>query len=118
MSKSKFFTEKITEDQLRHFFLHLKNEKKFAYGSLRVAYSGINFFCTRECGMSRAQRWACETRMCGTSKARRYARVSNLGAHAGEGSAQPHPSPTQGVPPDPQNEPVPDGIGIGSYSNS
>ena len=41
--------DRITEDQLRRFFLHLKNEKKFAYGSLRVAYSGIKFFYTRTC---------------------------------------------------------------------
>lgn len=41
--------DEISEDQLRKFFLHLKNEKKFAYGSLRVAYSGIKFFYTRTC---------------------------------------------------------------------
>lgn len=41
--------DKITEDQLRRHFLFLKNEKKFAYGSLRVAYSGIKFFYTRTC---------------------------------------------------------------------
>ena len=41
--------ERITEAQLRCYFLHLKNEKKFAYGSLRVAYSGIKFFYTRTC---------------------------------------------------------------------
>jgi integrase/recombinase XerD len=40
---------KITEDQLRRYFLYLKNEKKFAYGSLRVAFSGIKFFYTRTC---------------------------------------------------------------------
>jgi len=41
--------DEITEDQLRRYFLHLKNEKQFAYGSLRVAYSGIKFFYTRTC---------------------------------------------------------------------
>lgn len=41
--------DKITEDQLRRYFLHLKNERKFAYGSLRVAFSGIKFFYTRTC---------------------------------------------------------------------
>ena len=41
--------DKITEQQLRRFFLHLKNERGFAYGSLRVAYSGIKFFYTRTC---------------------------------------------------------------------
>jgi hypothetical protein len=35
--------------QLRGYFLFLENEKKFAYGSLRVAYSGIKFFFTRTC---------------------------------------------------------------------
>jgi site-specific recombinase XerD len=41
--------DKIREPQLRRYFLFLKNEKKFAYGSLRVAYSGIKFFYTRTC---------------------------------------------------------------------
>ena len=41
--------EEISEDQLRRYFLFLKNEKKFAYGSLRVAFSGIKFFYTRTC---------------------------------------------------------------------
>jgi site-specific recombinase XerD len=41
--------DKITEDQLRRYFLFLKNEKKFANGSLRVAFSGIKFFYTRTC---------------------------------------------------------------------
>lgn len=38
--------DRVTEDQLRQFFLHLKNEKNFATGSLRVAFSGIKFFYT------------------------------------------------------------------------
>jgi len=41
--------DKITEDGLRRYFLYLKNEKELAYGSLRVAYSGIKFFYTRTC---------------------------------------------------------------------
>lgn len=41
--------DSITEDQMRQFFLHLKNEKKFASGSLRVAFSGVKFFYTRTC---------------------------------------------------------------------
>ena len=41
--------EKITEAQVRKFFLHLKNDKHFASGSLRVAFSGIKFFYTRTC---------------------------------------------------------------------
>ncbi len=41
--------DQIREDQLRRFFLHLKNERHFAYGSMRVAFSGIKFFYTRTC---------------------------------------------------------------------
>ena len=41
--------DRITEAQLRRYFLHLKNERHFATGSLRVAYSGIKFFYTRTC---------------------------------------------------------------------
>lgn len=37
---------KITETQLRQYFLYLKNEKQFARGSQRVAFSGIKFFYT------------------------------------------------------------------------
>ena len=36
--------DRITEQQLREYFLYLKNEKGFAPGSLRVAFSGIKFF--------------------------------------------------------------------------
>lgn len=39
----------VTELQLRKYFLHLKNERQFAYGSIRVAFSGIKFFYTRTC---------------------------------------------------------------------
>ena len=41
--------DKVTEDQLRRFFLHMKNELNYAYGTLRVAFSGIKFFYTRTC---------------------------------------------------------------------
>jgi len=41
--------DRISEDQLRRFFLHLKNERHFATGSMRVAYSGNKFFYTRTC---------------------------------------------------------------------
>jgi site-specific recombinase XerD len=41
--------DSITEDGLRRFFLHLKNERHFASGSMRVAFSGIKFFYTRTC---------------------------------------------------------------------
>jgi site-specific recombinase XerD len=36
--------DRLTEPQVRDYFLHLKNERKFASGSLVVAYSGIKFF--------------------------------------------------------------------------
>ena len=41
--------DKIAEDQLRRFFLHMKNDLNYAYGTLRVAFSGIKFFYTRTC---------------------------------------------------------------------
>jgi len=44
--------DQITEDWLRRFFLHLKNERHFAHGSLRVAYSGVKFFYIRTCKRS------------------------------------------------------------------
>ncbi|HUG66198.1 MAG TPA: phage integrase N-terminal SAM-like domain-containing protein [Pirellulaceae bacterium] len=36
--------DKITEDQLRRFFLHMKNDLPYTHGTLRVAYLGIKFF--------------------------------------------------------------------------
>lgn len=41
--------DKITEDELRRFFICLRNEKEFAPGSLSVAFSGIKFFYSRTC---------------------------------------------------------------------
>jgi len=41
--------DKVSEDQLRRFFLHMKNELNYAYGTLRVAFSGIKCFYTRTC---------------------------------------------------------------------
>lgn len=38
--------DKLSEDQLRQYFLFIKNEKQFAVGSLKVAYFGIRFFYT------------------------------------------------------------------------
>jgi len=35
---------RLSEPQVRDYFLHLKNDRKFASGSLVVAYSGIKFF--------------------------------------------------------------------------
>jgi integrase/recombinase XerD len=36
--------DRLSEQQLRDYFLHLQNDRKFASGSLVVAYSGIKFF--------------------------------------------------------------------------
>ena len=36
--------DRLTEPQVRDYFLHLKNDKKFASASLVIAYSGIKFF--------------------------------------------------------------------------
>ena len=41
--------DQITEDQLRQFFLHLKVDRNFAPGSLRVALSGLKFFFGTTC---------------------------------------------------------------------
>jgi integrase/recombinase XerD len=36
----------LTESQVREYILHLKNEKQFATGSLKIAVAGIRFFYT------------------------------------------------------------------------
>jgi integrase/recombinase XerD len=36
--------DRLSEPQVRDYFLHLKNDRKFASGSLGIAYSGIKFF--------------------------------------------------------------------------
>jgi integrase/recombinase XerD len=36
----------LTEQQVRDYFLHLKNDREFAPGTLSVAFSGIKFFYT------------------------------------------------------------------------
>ena len=41
--------DKITEEHLRQWLLHLKVEQQRAYGTLRVAFSGTKFFFTRTC---------------------------------------------------------------------
>ena len=41
--------DKVTEQHVRQFFLHLKVDRGFAYGSLRVAFSGVKFFFTHTC---------------------------------------------------------------------
>lgn len=38
--------DRLTEDQVRRYFLYLKNDKQFAPGSLKIAYNGIRFFYT------------------------------------------------------------------------
>jgi integrase/recombinase XerD len=39
--------DQISEQQVRDYFLFLKNDKKFAPSSLKIAHSGIKFFYTR-----------------------------------------------------------------------
>ena len=41
--------DKISEDQLRRYFLHMKNNLNYAYGTLRVALSGVKFFYSVTC---------------------------------------------------------------------
>jgi site-specific recombinase XerD len=36
--------DRLTEHQVRDYFLHLQNDRKFAAGSLMIAYSAIKFF--------------------------------------------------------------------------
>jgi integrase/recombinase XerD len=36
--------DRLSEQQVREYFLHLKNDRKFASASLGIAYSGIKFF--------------------------------------------------------------------------
>jgi integrase/recombinase XerD len=38
--------DQITEQQLREYFLYLRNDKKFAAPSLKIAFCGIKFFYT------------------------------------------------------------------------
>lgn len=46
-SYTKLSPDKITEQQLRQFFLYLRNEKNSARGTLSIAYSAIRFFYSR-----------------------------------------------------------------------
>jgi len=41
--------DQITETELRRYFLYLRNQKKSAYGTLRVALSGVQFFYRTTC---------------------------------------------------------------------
>jgi integrase/recombinase XerD len=41
--------DRLTEAQLRQFFLHLQNDCHFAAASLGIAYSGIKFFYSHTC---------------------------------------------------------------------
>src|SRR5215470_5534798 len=36
--------DRLSEQQVRDYFLHLKNDRHFASASLTIAYSGIKFF--------------------------------------------------------------------------
>ena len=37
---------KVSEEELREYFLHLKNEHAFSASSMKVAYCGVKFFFT------------------------------------------------------------------------
>ena len=39
--------DRLTEKQVRDYFLFLKNEKRFAASSLKIAFCGIKFFYTQ-----------------------------------------------------------------------
>ena len=39
--------DQLSEQQIREYLLYLKNDKQFAPGSLKVAFSGIKFFYTQ-----------------------------------------------------------------------
>ena len=41
--------DQLTQQQVADYLLRLINEKQFAPGSLKVAYSGIKFFYTTTC---------------------------------------------------------------------
>ena len=41
--------DKLSETQVRKYFLTIKNEHHYAPGSLRVAFNGIRFFYTHTC---------------------------------------------------------------------
>lgn len=46
---TKLSPDKLCEDHVRQWLLYLKVDQKRAYGTLRVAFSGIKFFYTRTC---------------------------------------------------------------------
>ncbi len=53
--------DKVTEDQLRNFFLHQKNDQNFASGSLRVSFSGVSFSTPARANVT-GKRWLrCES---------------------------------------------------------
>lgn len=39
--------DQLEDDHIRDYFLHLKEERKFARGSMSIAFSGIRFFFTK-----------------------------------------------------------------------
>ncbi|KAA1257214.1 Tyrosine recombinase XerD [Rubripirellula obstinata] len=41
--------EEVCDDHIREYFLHLKNDRRFANGSLRVSLAGIRFFYRNTC---------------------------------------------------------------------
>jgi site-specific recombinase XerD len=41
----------LGDDEIRRYFLHLREDRKYARGSMSIAFSGIRFFYTRTCPM-------------------------------------------------------------------
>lgn len=41
----------LGDDEIRRYFLHLREDRKYARGSMSIAFSGIRFFYTKTCPM-------------------------------------------------------------------
>jgi len=41
----------LGDDEIHRYFLHLREDRKYARGSMSIAFSGIRFFYTRTCPM-------------------------------------------------------------------
>ena len=67
--------EQINEDQLRRFFLYLKNERNFAAGSLTVALSGLEVLLRYDLPTRLADAW-CDSRFNAPSRCPKFSRES------------------------------------------
>ena len=43
--------DQLGDEEIRRYFLHLREERKYARGSMSIAFSGIRFFYTKTCPM-------------------------------------------------------------------